>query len=152
MVAIEPKVVLVGTHEDLASEDQIKAIQQELKDTLKQTEYYRNNVIVFASEDEPVVTVNNISFTTSDANKIRSIVECIAQHPSFHIEVPLPWLVLSLALRCLHVPVVSYEQCLSIACECGIDTQDELNEALWFLHTKVGILRYFGNVEELCNP
>jgi len=148
-VAIEPKVVLVGTHEDLASEGQIKAIQQEMKDTLKQTEYYRKNVIEFASEDEPVVTVNNISSDGMDAQKIRRIVECIARHPSFHIEVPLPWLVLSLALRCLQVPIISYEQCLSIASECGIDSRGELDEALWFLHTKVGVLRYFKNVKEL---
>ena len=149
MVAVEPKVVLVGTHEDLASEGQIKAIQQELKYTLEQTEYYRKNVLVFASEDEPVVTVNNIASDRIDAHKIRSLVERIAQHPSFHIEVPLPWLVLSLALRCLQIPIISYEQCLSIASECGIDTRDELNEALWFLHTKVGVLRYFENVDEL---
>ena len=149
VVAVEPKVVLVGTHEDLASEGQIKAIQQELKYTLEQTEYYRRNMLEFASEDEPVVTVNNVSSDGMDAQKIRSIVERIARHPSFHIEVPLPWLVLSLALRSLNIPVISYEQCLSIASECGIDTRDELNEALWFLHTKVGILRYFENVKEL---
>ena len=71
------------------------------------------------------------------------------QHPSFHIEVPLPWLVLSLALRFLHNPVVSYKECYSIANECGIDTQDELKEALWFLHTKLGIIRYFETVKEL---
>jgi len=112
MVAIEPKVVLVGTHEDLASESQIKAIQQELKDTLEHTEYYRRNMLEFASEDEPVVTVNNISSDGMDAQKIRRIVERIARHPSFHIEVPLPWLVLSLALRCLHIPILSYERCL----------------------------------------
>ena len=149
MIAIKPQVVLVATHEDQASEAQIRAIQQELKETLEKTEYYRQNILVFASEDEPVFTVNNISSDGQDTCKIRSIVERIAKHPSFHIEVPLPWLVSSLAFRLLQVPVISYEQCTSIASECGIDTSDELKEALWFLHHKVGFIRYFESVPEL---
>ena len=149
MVAIQPQIVLVATHEDQASEAQIRAIQQELKETLKKTEYYRQNILVFASEDEPVFTVNNISSDGQDTCKIRSIVERIAKHPYFHIDVPLPWLVSSLAFRLLQVPVISYEQCTSIAGECGIDTPDELKEALWFLHHKVGFIRYFESVPEL---
>ena len=149
MIATKPQVVLVATHEDQASEAQIRAIQQELKETLEKTEYYRQNILVFASEDEPVFTVNNISSDGQDTCKIRSIVERIAKHPSFHIEVPLPWLVSSLAFRLLQVPVISYEQCTSIAGECGIDTPDELKEALWFLHHKVGFIRYFESVPEL---
>ena len=149
MVAIKPQVVLVATHEDQASEAQIRAIQKELKETLEKTEYYRQNILVFASEDEPVFTVNNISSDGRDTDKIRSIVERIAKHPSFHIEVPLPWLVSSLAFRLLHVPIISYEQCTSIASECGIDTPEEVKEALWFLHHKVGFIRYFESVPEL---
>ena len=149
MVAIKPHVVLVATHEDQASEAQIRAIQQELKETLEKTEYYRQNILVFASEDEPVFTVNNLSPEGRDTDKIRSIVERIAKHHSFHIEVPLPWLVSSLAFRLLQVPVISYEHCTSIASECGIDTPEEVQEALWFLHHKVGFIRYFESVPEL---
>ena len=151
MVAINPQVVLVATHEDKAGKAQIRAIQQELKETLEKTEYYRKNILVFASEEEPVFTVNNISSDGRDTDKIRKVVERIAKHPSFHIEVPLPWLVSSLAFRLLKVPVISYEQCTSITSECGIDTPDELKEALWFLHHKVGFIRYFESVPELCD-
>ena len=149
MVAIKPQVVLVATHEDQASEAQIRAIQQELKETLEKTDYCRQDILVFASENEPVFTVNNISSDGLDTDKIRKIVERIAKHPSFHIEVPLPWLVSSLAFRLLQVPVISYQQCMSIASECGIDGKEELNEALWFLHHKVGFIRYFQSVSEL---
>ena len=150
MVAIKPQVVLVATHEDQACEAQIRAIQQELKETLEKTEYYRQNILVFASENEPVFTVNNISSDDQDTCKIRKKVEQIAaKHPSFHIDVPLPWLVSSLAFRLLQIPVISYEQCTSIAGECGIDTPEEVKEALWFLHHKVGFIRYFESVPEL---
>ena len=149
LVAVKPKVVLIGTHKDLASEEQIQAIQKELKETLKDMEYYREGTLVFASRDEPVVTVNNLSSEGEDTQKIRSIVEQIARHPSFRISTPVPWLVFGHALKLLSFPVLRYEECLSIAEECGIEGKDELDEALWFLHTKLGILRHFQSIPEL---
>ena len=149
LVAVKPKVVLIGTHKDLASEEQIQAIQKELKETLKDMEYYREGTLVFASRDEPVVTVNNLSSEGEDTQKIRSIVEQIARHPSFRISTPVPWLVFGHALKLLSCPVLRYEECLSIAEECGIEDKEELDEALWFLHTKLGILRHFQSIQEL---
>ena len=149
LVAVKPKVVLIGTHKDLASEEQIQAIQKELKETLKDMEYYREGTLVFASRDEPVVTVNNLSSEGEDTQKIRSIVEEIARHPSFRISTPVPWLVFGHALKLLSCPVLRYEECLSIAEECGIEGKEELDEALWFLHTKLGILRHFQSIPEL---
>ena len=148
-VPVRPKVIIIGTHKDKASEEQIKAIQQELKQLLEDKDYYRQNMIMFASEDEPAVTVNNLSSDDNDAQKVRAIVDDIASDPSFRIPTPLPWLVLSLLLRFLKVPVITYQQCLSAAGECGIGTKEELNEALWFLHTKLGVVRYFRDVPEL---
>ena len=60
MKPIAPKVVLVGTHKDIASPEQIEAIQQEMKQMLEETDYHRQNMIVYASRDEPVVTVDNL--------------------------------------------------------------------------------------------
>ena len=149
LVAVKPKVVLIGTHKDQASEEQIQEIQKELKEMLKDMEYYREGTLVFASRDEPVVTVNNLSSEGEDTQKIRSIVEQIARHPSFRISAPVPWLVFGHALKLLSCPVLRYEECLSIAEECGIEDKKELDEALWFLHTKLGILRHFQSIPEL---
>ena len=150
-VLVKPRVVLVGTYKDVASKAQIAAIQRELKDTLQDTQYYRDGTLVFAAKDEPVVTVDNLSPNSGDPQKVREMVERIARHPSFRISIPTPWLLLSLALKLLGSDhqVISYEQCLSIANECGIETEEELNEALWFLHTKLGVLRYFRSIPEL---
>ena len=149
LVPIKPKVVLIGTHKDLASEDQIHTIQRELKEILKDMEYYKNDTLVFASPDEPVVTVNNLSSNEEDTQKVRNIVERIASHSSFRISTPVPWLVFGHALKYLSSRVLSYEKCLSIAKECGIDDEEELDEALWFLHTKLGVLRHFQSIPEL---
>ena len=149
MTPIAPKVVLVGTHKDVASPEQIEAIQKELKDTLEDTDYHRQNMIVYASRDEPVVTVDNLDPEGKDICKVRAIIERIAEDPAFKFSMPLPMLVLSLILRGLRNQVLSYQQCRSIADECGIKTPQELNAALWFLHTKLGVVRYFPHIREL---
>ena len=157
MVMIRSKVILVGTHSDKASAEHIQSVQRELKEILQNTDYYKKGIIAFSSRDEPVVVVNNLAEADIHNQKIRSIVENIAKDPCYQVSTPAPWYVLALALRSLSVPVVSMEQCLSIAEDCGISDEEELKEALWFLHTKLGLLRYFGEIEELsaiviCNP
>ena len=157
MVMIRSKVILVGTHSDKASAEHIRSVQRELKEILQNTDYYKNGIIAFSSRDEPVVVVNNLAEADIQNQKIRSIVENLAKDPCYQVSTPAPWYVLALALRSLSVPVVSMEQCLGIAEECGISDEEELKEALWFLHTKLGLLRYFGEIEELsaiviCNP
>ena len=149
MKPIAPKVVLVGTHKDKASEKQIEAIQRELKETLQGTAYDRQNIVVYASRDEPVVTVDNLHPEGKDIDKVRAMIEKISKDPAFQISVPSPMLVLSLLLRGLSNPVMTYQQCRSIAEECGIKTPQELNVALWFLHTKLGVIRYFPHIKEL---
>ena len=149
MKPISPKVILVGTHKDIASPEQIEAIQHEMKEILQETDYHRQNMIVYASRDEPVVTVNNLDPEGKEISKVRAMIEKIAEDSAFQISVPFPMLVLSLILRGLSDPVLSYQQCRSIADECGIKTPQELNTALWFLHTRLGVVRHFPHIREL---
>ena len=146
---IKPKVVLVGTHKDLVSEEQIQAVQRELKEMLQDTDYYRQNVVEFASMDEPAVTVDNLQPEGQDIQKVRNIIQRIANDPAFQIAVPYPSLILSLMLRRMADPVITYQQCESIAAQCGITSRKHLTEALTFLHTKLGVVRYFGKIPEL---
>ena len=146
---IRPKVVLVGTHKDLASEEQIQLVQQELKEMLQGTDYYRKEIVEFASMDEPAVTVDNLHPEGQDMQKVRDIIQRIANDPVFQIPVSFPTLILSLLLRRLTEPVISYRQCQSIAAQCGIAENKHLDEALNFLHTKLGVVRYFEKIPEL---
>ena len=157
VVILEPKVILVGTHKDKASEEHIQQIQKELKDTIQGTDYFKKGIIEFNSPEEPVIVVNNHSDDDADFQKIRSKIEKIAKLGSYRVSTPAPWFVLGLALRNSPESVVSMEKCLSVALECGLSDEEEVREALWFLHTKLGLLRYFGEIEELssiviCDP
>ena len=155
---INPKVFIVATHKDKADEKHIKNVQRELKDTLENTEFYKKGIVVFASQSEPAFTINNLSDDDKDVSNIRQRVEkIIAEDPSFKVSVPAPWLALSLSLKLVESSVISYESCCTIANDCGIDDEEEIKEALWFLHNKLGVIRYFDQVPELrdivvCDP
>ena len=148
LVPIRPKVVLVGTHKDQTSEEHIAMIQKELKEILWGTEYYKHGIVKFVTANEPALTINSLSGNEEDATNIRHFIENLARDPAFKISVPASWLALLLSLRVVETSVLSYEECLHIAKDCGVHG-DELKEALWFLHTKLGIVRYFNEIPEL---
>lgn len=157
LLPVKPKVVLVGTHKDKAKEKQIKDIQREMKQVLLDTEFFRNNIVVFASEDEPVLTINSLSQDDQDVSTIRQLVEGLAKDPAFTVSVPAPWLALLLSFRLQSRAVISYEECTQMANECGIYGDKDIKEALWFLQTKLGVIRYFHQIPELseiviCDP
>ena len=107
--------------------------------------------------ESPALTINSLSANDEDAFKIRTFITRLARDPAFKVSVPAPWLALQLSLRVLGDPVISYEQCAHIASNCGIHCDNELKEALWFLHTKLGVIRYFHQIPELqdiviCDP
>lgn len=56
---------------------------------------------------------------------------------------PVHWLVYSLALRKLEGNIVSYDHCFEVAKRYGITSREELNEALHFIHSKMGLIHYF---------
>ena len=58
LVPIKPKVVLVGTHKDQATKKHIKSVQKVLKETLEDTEYYRDGIVAFESLENPAMTIN----------------------------------------------------------------------------------------------
>ena len=64
---------------------------------------------------------------------------------SLPIECPSSWLILSLILRAKHKSdqVLSFDKCFSIARECGITDRKELKQALSFIHSRLGLIRYY---------
>ena len=157
LVPTKPKVVLVGTHKDQASDKHIRGIQKMLKETLEHTDYFKDGTVVFESLENPALTINSLSANDEDATMIRKFITRLASDPAFKVSVPVPWLALQLSLRLVDDQIISYKQCSHIAIDCGIYSDDELKEALWFLHTKLGVIRYFHQIPELqdiviCDP
>ena len=142
-VPLRPEVFFVGTHMDKVSQVKIDRIDRSLRHMVKSTGLYREGMIQFASESRMLLAVNNLSYDDSGIQQVREAVERLGSRGSFKVTAPPSWLIFSLTIRQHKDRVLSYEQCFEVARQCGITSREELNEALWFLHTKVGLIRHF---------
>ena len=154
-IKLKPKVLLVGTHKDLldpaTAQAKIEEIDSHLRQTITSTSYYRDGLVEFATASQLVFTVNNLAEDDSDFALIRSRVNLIANHDEYRMSIPTHWLIFSIVIRGLSSRVISYDECRNVAQQCGIDDEEELHEALWFLHTRMGVIRYFryGDVSKI---
>ena len=146
---IKPKVFIVGTHKDqldeATSQSTIKEIDNYLQQVIKSTSHYRNDLVEFANETQLIFAVNNFSEEDSDFQEIRLGVEKAIQRGQYKMSFPSHWLIFGLVLRQESIAdrIVTYDECFAIARDCGITNQEELNDALQFLHTKIGLIRHF---------
>ena len=142
---LRPKVFIVGTHKDKldseTADSHISSVDQQLQEAIKSTTHYKD-LVEFASPSQLMFAVSNFSDSESDFEDIRSAVERVVRRNDFQMTSPVHWLIFSLALRKLKPFVVSYDLCLEIAKQCGL-AEDELDEALHFIHSKMGLIRYF---------
>ena len=151
-VALTYKVFIIGTHRDILEKShgqevatKIQEIDQEIQNVVSDASYYRH--IQFAARDQMIFTVNNFSESDSDFQHIRSSVQRVIDTGDFRMTTPAHWLIYSLVLRQLKSRIESYDNCFRIARDCGITSHEEHKEALHFIHTKMGLIRYFPNNE-----
>ena len=142
-VRLRPTVLFIGTHRDQLDEKQVTDIIASIDQNLQKSTSQFSNLIEFASKDQMLFAVNNFSEDDTVFQDIRSSVERIVERHEFEMVSPSRWLIYSLALRRLKAEIVTYEECFEIAKQCGITDKEELTEALHFIHTKMGLIRYF---------
>ena len=159
-VNLKPKVFFIGTHKDCLlgtesdREKKIKQIDKKLQTYVRQTSLFHQGSIQFAqSLKQMIFTVDNLSKDDDDFQKIRSAVQQTVEkkcYTEFTVQCPSSWLIFSLILRAKHRSnrVLRLEDCFKIAQECGISSHEELTTALSFIHSRLGLVRYF-NVKEL---
>ena len=152
---LKPKVLFVGTHKDTldptTKQEKIMEIDDHLQTVIRKMSHYREGLVEFASSKQMMFAVNNLDKDDSDFALIRARVGTIAARKSggYQMCVPTHWFIFSITLRQLTTEsrVVSYSECFFVAQKCGITTEEELDEALWFLHTKMGVVRHFPHGE-----
>ena len=159
-VNLKPKVFFIGTHKDCLvgpesdREKKIKQIDKKLQTYVRQTSLFHQGSIQFAdSSKQMIFTVDNLSKDDDDFQKIRYTVQQTVEkkcYTEFTVQCPSSWLIFSLILRAKHMSnrVLRLEDCFKIAQECGISSHEELTTALSFIHSRLGLVRYF-NVKEL---
>ena len=150
-IRLRPKVFIIGTHKDLLDKSsaaaEIKKIDMCLQGAIKPTSHYTEGIIHFASESQMIFTVNNLDPDDSDFHRIRSSVNQVVENGEYRMKSPAHWLIYSLVMQQLKNRVETYDECFAIAKECGISDKEEFNEALHFIHMKMGLVRYFPHKE-----
>ena len=147
---VKPKVMLIATFKDKVQLE--KDRQKKLKDLealVKETDAYRQKMILNASETQITFTINNLSDEEEDAKKIRLVVEKVAD--KFKIHTPFPWLIFNILVQHVYAKdnVISKEECYKLAQECEIHDETDFNAALQFLHKQTGMLHYYMKPPEL---
>lgn len=153
-----PKVFFIGTHKDClpecTAEKIIEGIDKQLQAHVNNTTLFRQSSIQFAQTQAPyrmIFTVNNLSKHDQDFQRIRlAVQQTVERKKQFTVTCPSSWLVFSLILRAKHksIQALHFDDCFNIAHECGISDHRELSAALSFIHSRLGLLRYF-NIPEL---
>ena len=166
IVTLKPTVFIIGTHRDclksetekiaqidgISETEKIAQIDGKIQRYVKHTSLYLQGSIQFASDfensDRLLFTVNNLSKDDDDFQKIRFAVQQTVERrclKEFTVRCPSSWLIFSLILREKHKlsQVLRFKDCFKIARECGISNQEELKIALSFIHSRLGLVRYF---------
>jgi adenylate kinase family enzyme len=142
------KVMFVGTHRDLIDKKRFKEKDDFLKKRIKETEFYRKDMIEFYSQHQLMVAVDNRTGSKEEIERIRQKLEVAIVKNFGKIDVPVAWLLLSFCIRYTKTRTMSLETCEGIARKLNIDPE-ELQDALWFLHRCVGLLLYYPELKEL---
>lgn len=144
-------MLFIATHIDkLESESKITEIDQELQRIVKGTQAYKDGMIVYGSESSMLLAVNNLAEDDTCFKKVRSVVErVVTGSDDYLINVPYTWSLFSVTIQHHPDPVLSYDTCLEVGKGCGINTPEEMDHCLWFLHHQTGTVRFFKNVQEV---
>ena len=139
---------ILGTHKDLVSEQEIAEFDRKLQESILSTDFYKEGLVQFASEDRMVLPIDNMHGGKDEIGKVRQFLEEGMKKHFKKLSIPAAWLVLSLCLRKREERTASLESVLQLAGELGM-SERETKSALWFLHHHAGVLMYFPNLAEL---
>ena len=144
---VKPKVLLVGTHTDLISKQQVTSVDDLLQAWIRNTKV--ESLVHFASPSQMIFPVNSLSPNDPGILHLQAALKYYALHSDeFQVTVLLKWLIFSAVIQQIHKPVWTYEQCFQVAETCSVNTYSEFDDALQFLHTRVGVLRYYPMIKE----
>ena len=140
--------LVVGTHSDLATDDNIKEAEESLKEKVENTQYFKKDMVHYPFPGQLILPIDNTRRDDRDVQKLRKILEDIIHKRFPRLSLPAPWLLFEIALRKAGVKILTITKCQEIAKRYGITSKKELKEALQFLH-QMGMVRYYPNVKDV---
>ena len=139
---------IVGTHKDKVSKERIKYLDDELQKVIQSTQFC--DFVEFFSEDELIVTMDNMGGGAEEVKKIQSLLEKSMDRHFNKYKIPAVWLFFSLILRKKGTRLATLKECMHLSGTLNMSSH-ETKVALWFLHHHAGFIMYFPNIPGLKN-
>ena len=140
--------MFVGTYRDKVDKETFKRKDQLLQQAVRKTEFFDKGMIEFASEDQLMLAVDNMTGGKEEIERIHTVLENVIERSFKKVDIPAAWLAFSLYIRQKKHRTISLKECEQIAAKFKI-SPDELQHALWFLHHRVGVLLYYPMIAAL---
>ena len=139
------KAMFVGTFRDKVNKKQINTRDRLLREKIEQTDFYKMNIVQYASKDNVLLTVDNLHGDLDEINYLRSTLEACIKNNFKKVRIPFTWLMISINIRSENKRTMLLSEFESMASKLGIRGSD-LKQILWFLHYRVGVLLYYPDV------
>ena len=146
--SVQSKVLIVGTHRDCISEEEVERKDGLLREKIESTEFFGRKIVEYASERRLMLAVDNMNGGQEEIDEVRELVERIIRKSFPKVSIPVSWLMLSLCIRRRGVRTMSLGECESLAVKLRVGGE-ELQSALYFLHHHIGVLLYFPDIPSL---
>ncbi len=149
IVRTKPRVLLVGTHKDMVSEEQIIKVDKRFQEVIGELDPDTQGMVQWASASQMVFAVDNTqSPKAEDVQQIRNTFYRLGTDPltrrEYQTKIPCPWLILGIMARKPDYsdPLLHFEDCVQLGQGCGIPEEKELTRALGYLDRRIGSLRH----------
>ena len=163
--------LLMGTFADILEEpgeegemkrEEVRQMEQQLKQELTETEFNRNDLIAFSDSKKGKVLfrINNKSGGETEVTKYKKLLETFMEKQFKTFSIPTPWLMFSICIKILALhegkQIVSFEDCVKIGRQLNMSKQ-MVKVALQFFHKYIGLVMFFPGNKNLkniviCNP
>ena len=144
--SFQSRGMFVGTFLDKLNDQEagFQKKDQQLRDMIKNT-IFDKKIVREAKDGQLMLPIGKNC--GMDMDEAREILRREVKDFCKPLPIPASWLVLSLCLRLHHSPTMSLPDCKILARKLKIDTDKELQFALWFLHHGAGVLHYYSEDE-----
>ena len=90
--------LVVGSHSDLATEDNIKAAEESLKEKVN-AEYFEKNMVQYPFPGQLILPIDNTRKDDKDVQILQKVLQDIIHRRFPQLSLPAPWLLFEIALR-----------------------------------------------------
>ena len=145
---ISPPITIfaVGTHSDLVESDHITTFDKVLREAVADTVLEKEGIMEYFNEDSLLIPIDN--YNAKDGKKFRQVFDRAvkrekADFSPYKVELPIHWLALEIHLRQQKSSTIGYKSCFELGKNLGIEDEEEFLNCLWYLHHRVGTIRYY---------